>query len=315
MFLSNCAIKQMFIVCSIALIFISCEKQVVEQATPTRLSIAKKIASSNDFTILQAAIIKTGLQSVLDSPGTYTVFAPTNDVMTASGLTLEQINLLSTSRLEKILKYHILSSRLFLDDFKPGVYYTEISLAGDSSFVTKNDQGLFVNGINVIQTDLLQSNGIIHLPSKLLQPAQGDLLEVVAVDTILSMFNAALRRTALGGTDLTNTLVCGCKFTLFAPNNTAFMLAGYPTMGSIDNVDYKKLISLLSNHITKERLFSSDWSSQLVAHRINGKQIQFVQNGNEYLIKGDSSLLPIKVIKHNTMATHGLVHTIERVLE
>jgi uncharacterized surface protein with fasciclin (FAS1) repeats len=315
MFLRKSFLKQIILASLFSFVFLSCDKRVEEQATPARMSIAKKIATSNDFTILQAAILKTGLASLLDSPGTYTVFAPTNEVMIASGITMDQINVLSNRQLEKLLKYHILSSRLFLDDFKIGVYYTEISLGGDSSFVSRNDQGLFVNGIKVIQTDLLQSNGIIHVPSMLLQPAQGDLLEVVAVDTSLTMFNAALRRTAKSGTDLTNALICGCKYTLFAPSNDAFRLAGIPTLASIEFVDTKKLIALLSNHITKERLFSSDWSSQLVAHTINGRQIQFIQNGNEYLIKGDSNLLPVKVIKHNTMATHGIVHTIEKVLE
>ncbi len=62
-------------------------------------------------------------------------------------------------------------------------------------------------------------------------------------------------------------------------------------------------------------MFSSDWSSQMSIHMINGRQIQIIQNGNEMMVKGESNLLPIKVLKHNTMATHGLIHSIERVIE
>ena len=312
--LRNC-FRQSVTVSLVALLLMACDKRMGDGAAPLKISIAKKIATSNDFTILQAAVIKTGLQPLLDSPGTFTVFAPTNEVMIASGLTLEQINLMPTKQLEKLIKYQILPTRLFLDDFKLGVYYNEISIGGDSSFVTRNTQGLFVNGIKVIRTDILQSNGIIHIPSKLTLPAEGDLLEVVAIDTSLSFFNAALQKTSKGGTDLMNALVCGCKFTLFAPNNQAFKLAGYPTIASSDSADYKKMVALLSYHITKERVFSSDWLQSAQVHMINGRQINFMVNGNDYMVKGDSNLMPIKVIKHNTMATHGVVHTIERIIE
>lgn len=308
-------IKQFCAILCITFLTLSCDKNVNEQSAPPRLSIAKNIATNKSFTILQAAFVKTGLNTILDSPGTYTLFAPTDAVMIASGVTMDQVNSLTIEQLSKILKYHILPTRLFLDDFKLGIYYTEISLGGDSSFVSRNEQGLFVNGVKVMQTDLLQSNGIIHLPSKLFQPPHGDLLEVVAEDTSLSMFNAALLKTAKGGTDLTNALVCGCKFTLFAPTNNAFKLAGYPTVASIDSADYKKMVALISYHISKERMFSSDWSSQMSIHMINGSQIQIIQNGNEMMVKGESNLLPIKVLKHNTMATHGLIHSIERVIE
>lgn len=308
-------IQQFYVIACIALLFISCDKRIDDLATPPKLSIAKKIATSESFTILHAAIVKTGLHAMLDSPGTYTFFAPTNEVMIASGITLDQVNTLTESQLSKVVKYHILPTRLFLDDFKLGVYYNEISIGGDSSFVTRNEQGLFINGAKVQQTDLVQANGIIHIPSKLLLPPQGDILEVVAVDTSLSMFNAALLKTAKGGTDLTNALVCGCKFTLFAPTNQAFKLAGYSTMGSIDSADYKKMVALLSYHITKERVFSSDWTSQMSIHMINGRQIQIIQNGSEMMVKGDANVLPIKVVKHNTMASHGVIHSIDRILE
>lgn len=304
-----------FCIAFIVLFSFSCKKNMDDQAIAPRLSIAKKIATSEAFTILNAAILKAGLYPILDSPGTYTVFAPTNEQMIASGITLDQVNIYTASQLSKIIKYHILPVRLFLDDFKMGIYYNEISISGDSSFVTRNNQGLFVNGIKVQQSDLIQANGVIHIPSKLLLPPKGDLLEVVAEDTSLSFFNAALLKTAKGGTDLTNTLVCGCKYTLFAPTNHAFKLGGYPTLGSVDSADYKKVVALLSYHITKERVFSSDWLNQTSLHMINGRQIQLFQNGNEMLVKGTTNSLPIKVIKHNTMASHGVVHSIERLLE
>lgn len=313
--LSRSLNKQLYLIVCIAIFSISCNKTIDEPATVPRLSIAKKIATSAEFSILHAAIQKAGLYSILDSPGTYTVFAPTNQEMIASGITLDQVNVFTAGQLSKIIKYHILPIRLFLDDFKIGVYYNEIAISGDASFVTRNDQGLFVNGIKMQQSDLIQTNGIIHIPSKLLLPPEGDLLEVVAVDSSLTFFRAALLKTANGGTDLANALVCGCKYTLFAPTNNAFKLGGYPTLGSIDSADYKKMVALLSYHISRQLVFSSDWINQMSLHMINGRQIQLIQNGNEMMVKGTANLLPIKIIKHNTMASHGVIHSIDRLLE
>ncbi len=295
--------------------FSACDKQMDEQVQPVKLSIAGKLATSADFSLIQAAVVQSGLQNLLDSPGSYTFFAPSNGAMLASGMTLEQIMSTPASQLRKMITYHLLPIRLFLNDFKTNIYYNEITLGGDTAFVIKNDQGLFVNGVKIEQTDLLQKNGIIHSTSLILKPANGDLMEVVSEDTSLSMFHAALLRTANGGTDLTNALVCGCKFTLFAPTNSAFKFVGYPDAISIENADYKKIVALLSYHITKERVFSSDWSNDMNVMMINNKSIKMFQNGNDFMVKGEKNELPIKIIKKNTMAKHGIVHTIERLIE
>lgn len=307
--------RQIIFVSFLVLFFTSCDKRMDEQAMPEKLSIAGKLATSPNFSLIQAAVVQSGLHSILDSPGTYTFFAPSNEAMLASGMTLDKIKNTPTVQLKKIISYHLLPIRLFLSDFRPGVYYNEITVGGDTSFVIKNEQGLFVNGIKIGQTDVLQRNGIIHVASQLLLPAEGDLMEVVSVDTSLSMFNAALLRTANGGTDLTNALVCGCKFTLFAPTNDAFKIAGYKNLESIENTAYSKIVSLLSYHITKERVFSNEWSNGMNALMINNKFITMYQNGNDFMIKGEKNEFPIKIIKQNTMAKHGIIHTIERLIE
>ncbi len=293
----------------------SCEKRIDEQVRPEKLSIAGKLATTEDFSLIQAAVVQSGLQNMLDSPGNYTFFAPSNGAMLASGMTLEQIKSTPVSQLKKMITYHLLPIRLFLNDFKTNVYYNEITVGGDTSFVIKNDQGLFVNGIKIEQTDILQRNGIIHVIPAFLQPANGDLMEVVSHDTSLSLFNAALHKTAEGGTDLTNALVCGCEFTIFAPTNSAFKIAEYPNVASIENGDYKKIVSLLSYHIKKERVFSSDWSNGLSMMMINNKSITMYQNGNDFMVKGEKNEVPIKIIKQNTMAKHGIIHSIDRIIE
>lgn len=125
-----------------------------------------------------------------------------------------------------------------------------------------------------------------------------------------SLIQAAVIRSGLK-----NLLDSTGTFTFFAPTNSAFQIAGYPDAASIEKCDYKKIIALLSYHITKERLFSSDWSNGMQALMINNKLITMYQNGNEFMVKGENSELPTRIIKQNTMAKNGIVHSIERLIE
>lgn len=300
----------------VAIFFLmACEKQIEEGGGAVLVSITKQVATNSSFSILNVALVKAGMEEMLDTPGTFTFFAPNNTVMIASGYDLDKIQQLSSDSLRKLLSYHLLNARLFEHDFKMGIYYNEKTVGGDSSYAIKNEQGLFVNGIKMLYTDFLQSNGVIHIPSKVFHYPQGDLLEVVAADTSLSLFNAALLKSAKGGTNLTNALVCGCKFTIFAPTNEAFKIAGYPNEASIESADYAKIVALLSYHITKERVFSSDWTNAMQMQMINGRQVSILQNGSNYILKGEHNLMPVNVIQQNTMAVHGLVHVIDRLLE
>lgn len=312
-FSSKCRV---LLLSTFALFFVACEKQLEEGGGgAVSISITDQIATNSSFSILNVALAKADMQEMLDTPGTFTFFAPNNSVMIASGFNLEKIQQLSGDTLRKILTYHLLNTRLFENDFRMGVHYNEITAGGDSSYAIRNEQGLFVNGIKMLYTDFLQSNGLIHIPSKVFHFPQGDLLDVVEADTSLSLFNAALLKSAKGGTDLTNALVCGCKFTIFAPTNTAFKLAGYPDKASIENADYQKVVALLSYHIAKERSFSSDWSHDMKMQMINGRFVQVMQNGTAFMLKGEYNKEPIPIIKQNTMAIHGLVHVIDRLLE
>ncbi len=48
---------------------------------------------------------------------------------------------------------------------------------------------------------------------------------------------------------------------------------------------------------------------------INNKSITMYQNGNDFMVKGEKNEVPIKIIKQNTMAKHGIIHSIDRIIE
>ena len=308
--------KTIFFPLLIVFLLFSCKKTettLMSQKLPT---ITQQIASNSNFTILKAAFIKTGMDVLLDSPGSYTLFAPDNDAFLNSGISLTIINELSASRLKFILSYHLLPVKYVLNDFKKDVYYNEVSVGGDSSFVTKNNEGLFVNGIKISKTDLKQSNGVIHITAKVIFPPEVNMLNVIASDSSLSFFYAAIMRTSTSSsTNFLKMLDCGCKFTIFAPTNDAFKNTGLNTIATINGLDTNKLVTILSNHIIKDRLFITDLTPNTQLHMMNGCLLSIDHLSKGVGIKGSANKEFITILKSDILTKQGVLHVIGDLIE
>ncbi|XP_065556241.1 transforming growth factor-beta-induced protein ig-h3-like [Artemia franciscana] len=110
------------------------------------------------FTTLLNAIEVSGLGGTL-AGGPLTLFAPTNEAFEAlPGGILD--NLFSDPKLlEEVLLGHIVSSSIFEAGIVNGDLLSE---AGKFIVVVVNEDGITVDGGNVIETDLIATNGAIH---------------------------------------------------------------------------------------------------------------------------------------------------------
>ena len=124
-------------------------------------SIAGIASGLEDFSTLVTALSAAGLVETFCAPGDYTVFAPTNDAFDASPGTLDAV-LADEALLTAILTYHVAGGSLFAADV---VTLTEITtLNGATISVEVTDAGVVLNGtVNIIQTDIEASNGVIHI--------------------------------------------------------------------------------------------------------------------------------------------------------
>lgn len=131
---------------------------------------------SPEFTVLLAAVqsANPGILEALTNGGPYTVFAPTDAAFTALleelGLTAEEL-LAQTDLLNNVLLYHVV----------PGIISAEtvVAAAGEGAYVgtlvpvaldVQAGEGVTINGVNVIQTDVSADNGIIHVIDGVLVP-------------------------------------------------------------------------------------------------------------------------------------------------
>ena len=131
------------------------------------------IASGNeDFSTLVAAVAAAGLVETLQGEGPFTVFAPTNEAFAALPAGLVDKLLLPENKdlLVKILTYHVVSGAVLAADVTAG----DVPTVEGQSITITTDMGVKVNGANVVATDIVASNGVIHVIDAVILPPDVD---------------------------------------------------------------------------------------------------------------------------------------------
>ena len=291
--------------------FASCKKK--NDKTPETGTITTIVSNSPDFTILKAAVVKAGLAATLDGKGPFTVFAPTNDAFKASGITMETINSLSADALKGILLYHTLGAKVVAADVPAGPNANVATVGGKDIFLTKNSNGVFVNGVSIVKADVMASNGVIHAISRVLMPPTGNIVEAAQANPNFTYLVAAVLRASQGTTNVAQILSSAGPFTVFAPTNDAFKAAGFATIGDINKADPNTLASILTYHVISARVFSSDLMNGAQPKTANGGTVTIgLMNGAT--VKGNKNTTASKITATDMVTTNGVIHVIDQVL-
>lgn len=280
---------------------------------PATSTITDIVVNNPNFSMLKAAVVKAGLAETLATDGTFTVFAPDNDAFAASGITSTDIDAMSVDDLTDILLYHALDSEVAAANVPAGPNAAVQTINGSSIFLTKNNAGVFVNGISVKQADVEASNGVIHVISKVLLPATGNIVEVAQSNQDFSFLVAAVIRASEGDINVVEVLSSEGPFTVFAPVNQAFMDAGFPDIASIQAADPNTLTAILTYHVIGARAFSSDLVDGANLPTVNGGTIE-VGLGATATVKGNSNDDASNIIAVDILTTNGVIHVIDQVL-
>ncbi|MEH2045730.1 fasciclin domain-containing protein [Nostoc sp.] len=145
--------------------------QYVVAGTPGGTDIVSLAASSSSFTTLTSLLKTAGLADILQQPGPYTVFAPTNDAFAAlPPATLQQLEQPENREaLVKILRYHVVPGAVTASQLSAGELTTDEGRPVNVKIDSANSQ-VSVNNARVLQADVKASNGIIHAINQVLIP-------------------------------------------------------------------------------------------------------------------------------------------------
>ena len=124
------------------------------------------------FTTLVEALNKANLVTTLEGKGPFTVFAPTDDAFKKLPAgTLE--NLLKPENkdaLKDILLYHVTKDNLSSAKILKSDGRKLTLLNGKTANITLKNGDIFINDAKIIITDIITSNGIIHVIDAVLIP-------------------------------------------------------------------------------------------------------------------------------------------------
>jgi transforming growth factor-beta-induced protein len=144
---------------------------------PGVLNVVQMAQTNPTFSVLVEAVVAADLADALSTSGPITVFAPTDAAFVAAlgELNITKDQLLASPSLGSILTYHVVSGNVFAADVvalpKPAVIAT--LLAG--KIFTVDSQLDIIDGrsrvAKLVATDVIASNGVIHVIDKVLLPA------------------------------------------------------------------------------------------------------------------------------------------------
>jgi uncharacterized surface protein with fasciclin (FAS1) repeats len=142
---------------------------------PANRNIVQTAQALPDFSILVEAVIAADLQGALSAAGPLTVFAPTNAAFAALlaelGVTKDQL-LADKALLTSVLRYHVVSGRVLRADVPVG---SAIATLEPGKSFTVNNALAITDGrsrmANIVATDVLASNGVIHVIDRVILPA------------------------------------------------------------------------------------------------------------------------------------------------
>jgi transforming growth factor-beta-induced protein len=275
----------------------------VEEISNTIVDIA---AGNPDFSTLVAAVLAADLAEALSGEGPFTVFAPTNEAFAKlpEG-TLESLLLPENKQaLTDILLYHVVSGSVLAADV---VNLSEAKTLLGKNVNIKVDMGtVMINKANVVATDIIADNGVIHvIDSVILPPA--DLADIV--DTAVADGRFTTLAAALGAAELIDTLKGEGPFTVFAPTDDAFALLPEGTVESLLLPENKQaLTDILLYHVVAGKVMAEDVVTLTEAETLLGQNVSIkVDMGKVYINESEVIITDIET-------SNGIIHVIDVVL-
>ena len=161
-----------FMMFSAALMLLAAPALAQAPQSESKKTIVETAVSAGKFNTLVAAAKAAGLVEALSAKGPLTVFAPTDEAFEKlpKGTVESLLRPENKEKLAAILKYHVVSGSypaakvLQNDSLK--------TLQGSELTIKQTGQGVMVNQAKVVATDVMASNGVIHIIDAVMLPKE-----------------------------------------------------------------------------------------------------------------------------------------------
>ncbi|KAH0629794.1 hypothetical protein JD844_012168 [Phrynosoma platyrhinos] len=255
-------------------------------------------------TTTQLYSASSNLSAEITGPGSYTIFAPTNEAW--ASLPAEMLDsLVSNVNIELLnaLRYHMVNKRVLTDELKHGTSLPSMYQNIDIQIHHYPNGIVTVNCARLLKADHHATNGVVHLIDKVISTTTNSILQIVEIEESLETLRAAVAAAGLN-----NLLENEGQFTLLAPTNEAFEKIPQETLNRILG-DPEALKDLLNNHILKSAMCAEAIIAGLSMETLEGNMLEIGCNGDELTLNGR----PI-IANKDVIATNGVIHFVNELL-
>ncbi|MBK7314134.1 fasciclin domain-containing protein [Candidatus Aalborgicola defluviihabitans] len=128
--------------------------------------IVDTAVAAGSFKTLVTALGAAGLVDTLKGPGPFTVFAPTDEAFAKIPKADLDALLKDKTKLTAVLTYHVVPGKVMAADVKAG----KVKTVQGSELTVSTMGGVKVDNADVVKTDIVADNGVIHVIDSVIMP-------------------------------------------------------------------------------------------------------------------------------------------------
>ena len=128
--------------------------------------IVDTAVAAGSFKTLATALQAAGLVDTLKGKGPFTVFAPTDEAFAKIPKADLDALLKDKAKLTAVLTYHVVPGQVMAKDVKAG----KVKTVQGSELTVSTAGGVKVDSANVVKTDIVADNGVIHVIDTVVMP-------------------------------------------------------------------------------------------------------------------------------------------------
>lgn len=272
--------------------------------TEPKMNLVETAVSAGSFDTLVAAVKAAGLVEALSGDKSLTVFAPTDEAFAnlPEG-TVEKLLMPENKELLKsILLYHVVPGDVRAEQV---VDLTAAdTAAGQRVSISVVGSNVRVDDANVVKTDILTTNGTIHVIDRVIMPSTKDIVE-----TALEAGSFGTLVAAVKAAGLVEALQAEGPITVFAPTDEAFGKLPEGTVKSLLKPENKgKLVEILTYHVVPGRIYADQALKAGKAETLQGSNVTIRMQEGKAMVNG------AEIITTDIDTTNGVIHVIDSVI-
>ena len=280
--------------------FLSCKKAPPPKPIPIT-PLQTLVNSDTSLTLFHEMLIDANDVGLLKDT-TVSLLIPTNAILEQAGYTPVVIDSTSAFVLDELLRYNYVLSPSIVADSGYTSYATALGVPLYIERDTTAGLLLLNAGGTAGSTPMTVGKASVYFLNSLVPPAADSLPALLQSDTTLTFFATAMAITNL----YDSTLLTG-SYTILAPVNSAFINAGYDSLGAIDSANVDTLIALVQGQIIKGFYLTNSFPIPGPVYDVLGNAVTVGQSNGVLTFSASGNTVPVNWLSGNLISGSNIV--------